>query len=169
MGNKTECALLGYVIGLGRDYQTKRNEIPEDKLYKVYTFNSVRKSMSTVIELPNKEGYRVFTKGASEIILSKCVFVFGRDGKIDRFPKEDQDRMVRQVIEPMAGEGLRTIGLAFKDYVRRKPTAQYEVQIESEPNWEDEASICSRLTCLAVIGIEDPVRPEVSTIAFCVS
>ena len=162
MGNKTECALLGYVIGLGRDYQTKRDEIPEDKLYKVYTFNSVRKSMSTVIELPQKAGYRVFTKGASEIILTRCMFNHGKDGKIERFPREEQDRMVKNVIEPMACNGLRTIGIAYKDYVRRKPQSPNEVQIESEPDWEDEEAICSRLTCLCVVGIEDPVRPEVS-------
>ena len=71
VGNKTECALLGYVIDLGKDYQTKRNEIPEDKLHKVYTFNSVRKSMSTVIPLDNNEGYRVFTKVCHQI----CLFV----------------------------------------------------------------------------------------------
>ena len=161
VGNKTECALLGYVIGLGRDYQTKRNEIPEDKLYKVYTFNSVRKNMSTVIELPRKEGFRVFCKGASEIVLKKCMFIYGKDGKLERFSKEEQDRMVKQVIEPMASDGLRTICIAFKDYVRRKPTSPHEVQIETEPNWEDEEAVVSRLTCLAVVGIEDPVRPEV--------
>lgn len=161
VGNKTECALLGYVIGLGRDYQTKRNEVPEDKLYKVYTFNSVRKNMSTVIELPRKEGFRVFCKGASEIVLKKCMFIYGRDGKLERFSKEEQDRMVKTVIEPMAMDGLRTICISYKDYVRRKPTSPHEVQIETEPNWEDEDAIVSRLTCLAVVGIEDPVRPEV--------
>jgi Ca2+ transporting ATPase len=95
VGNKTECALLGFVVGIGKDYQTKRNEIPEDKLYKVYTFNSVRKNMSTVIELPKKEGYRVFCKGASEIVLKKCMFIYGKDGKLDRFTKDEQDRVVR--------------------------------------------------------------------------
>jgi len=62
VGNKTECALLGFVLDLGQDYQSSRTAIPEDKLYKVYTFNSVRKSMSTVVELPNGQGFRVFTK-----------------------------------------------------------------------------------------------------------
>lgn len=35
LGNKTECALLGFVIDLGRDYQTIRDEIPEECLNKV--------------------------------------------------------------------------------------------------------------------------------------
>ena len=53
---------------MGKDYQIKRNEIPEDKLHKVYTFNSMRKSMTTVIPLDNNEGYRVFTKVCHHLI-----------------------------------------------------------------------------------------------------
>ncbi len=45
-------------------------------LIQVYTFNSSRKSMMTVVELPKKDGggYRVYAKGASEIILSRYEF-----------------------------------------------------------------------------------------------
>ncbi|XFG08150.1 hypothetical protein AB1E19_011774 [Capra hircus] len=70
VGNKTECALLGFVSDLKQDYHAVRSEVPEEKLYKVYTFNSVRKSMSTVTEKPGG-GYRMHSKGASEIILRK--------------------------------------------------------------------------------------------------
>jgi len=70
VGNKTECALLGFVLDLKQDYEQVRTEIPEEKLFKVYTFNSVRKSMTTVI---NKEdgGFHIFSKGASEIVLKR--------------------------------------------------------------------------------------------------
>ena len=73
VGNKTECALLGFVHDLGQDYEAVRAKCPEEKLYKVYTFNSVRKSMSTVICHPSGQAgsYRLFSKGASEIILKK--------------------------------------------------------------------------------------------------
>ncbi|RWS28782.1 plasma membrane calcium-transporting ATPase 3-like protein [Leptotrombidium deliense] len=161
VGNKTECALLGFILNLGKDYQTIRDEITEEMFHKVYTFNSVRKSMSTVIALKNNEGYRVYTKGASEMVLKKCMFIFGKDGKIDRFTKEEQDKVVRDVVEPMASNGLRTICVAYKDFVRHKPNQANEVQIEGEPNWEDEDSVVSRLTCMCIVGIEDPVRPEV--------
>lgn len=75
VGNKTECALLGFVLALGKKYQTVRDDYPEETFTRVYTFNSVRKSMSTVI--PRKGGgYRLFTKGASEIIMKKYVYAF---------------------------------------------------------------------------------------------
>ena len=35
VGNKTECALLGFVLDLGRDYEPIRAEAPEEGLYKV--------------------------------------------------------------------------------------------------------------------------------------
>ena len=34
----------------------------------------------------------------------------------------------------------------------------------AEPCWDDENSIVSNLTCICVVGIEDPVRPEVSVL-----
>ena len=73
IGNKTECAMLGFITELGFNYENMRAELPEAKLYKVYTFNSVRKSMSTVIELDDHSGFRLFSKGASEIMLRKSV------------------------------------------------------------------------------------------------
>jgi Ca2+ transporting ATPase len=70
VGNKTECALLGFVQNMNKSYQTIRDDIPEETFTRVYTFNSVRKSMSTVIPRPGG-GYRLFSKGASEIMLKK--------------------------------------------------------------------------------------------------
>lgn len=93
--------------------------------------------------------------------MKKCMFIYGKDGTLLRFPRDEQDKLIRNVIEPMASDGLRTICIAYKDYVRRKTTSANEIQMEAEPNWDDEDSIVSRLTCLAIIGIEDPVRPEV--------
>jgi len=71
IGNKTECALLGFVVELGQDYEKIREAMPEEKIIKVYTFNSVRKSMSTVVPRHDARGFHVFSKGASEIVLKK--------------------------------------------------------------------------------------------------
>lgn len=51
----------------------------------------------------------------------------------------------------MASEGLRTICLGYRDF----PAG------EGEPDWDNENDILSGLTCICVVGIEDPVRPEV--------
>ncbi|XP_056108517.1 plasma membrane calcium-transporting ATPase 2 isoform X5 [Rhinichthys klamathensis goyatoka] len=149
VGNKTECGLLGLVLDLKRDYQTVRNQIPEEKLYKVYTFNSSRKSMSTVIKLPDGN-FRMYSKGASEIILKKCALILNEVGETRVFRPRDRDEMVKKIIEPMACDGLRTICVAYRDFSG-----------DPEPNWEDENNILTDLTAICVVGIEDPVRPEV--------
>ncbi|XP_077943795.1 plasma membrane calcium-transporting ATPase 3b isoform X4 [Gasterosteus aculeatus] len=149
VGNKTECGLLGFVLDLQRDYAPVREQVPEERLYKVYTFNSVRKSMCTVIKLPDGS-FRLYSKGASEILLKKCSFILDANGEARTFRPRDRDEMVKQVIEPMACEGLRTICIAYRD-----------LPCNPEPDWENEADILSELTCLSVVGIEDPVRPEV--------
>ncbi|XP_030920165.1 plasma membrane calcium-transporting ATPase 2 isoform X3 [Geospiza fortis] len=149
VGNKTECGLLGFVLDLKQDYEPVRSLIPEEKLYKVYTFNSVRKSMSTVIKMPDGS-FRMYSKGASEIVLKKCARILNAAGEPRIFRPRDRDEMVKKVIEPMACDGLRTICVAFRDF----PSSP-------EPDWDNENDILSDLTCICVVGIEDPVRPEV--------
>ncbi|XP_030748686.1 plasma membrane calcium-transporting ATPase 2 isoform X3 [Sitophilus oryzae] len=159
VGNKTECALLGFTLNLNKNYQNIRDDYPEESFTRVYTFNSVRKSMSTVI--PRREGgFRLYTKGASEIILNRCAFIYGHDGRLEKFTRDMQERLLKQVIEPMACDGLRTICIAYKEFVPGKAEIN-QVHIDNEPNWDDEENIVSNLTCLCVVGIEDPVRPEV--------
>ncbi|XP_044919245.1 plasma membrane calcium-transporting ATPase 2 isoform X2 [Mustela nigripes] len=149
VGNKTECGLLGFVLDLKQDYEPVRIQMPEEKLYKVYTFNSVRKSMSTVIKLPD-ESFRMYSKGASEIVLKKCCKILNGAGEPRVFRPRDRDEMVKKVIEPMACDGLRTICVAYRDF----PSSP-------EPDWDNENDILNDLTCICVVGIEDPVRPEV--------
>ncbi|XP_043936346.1 plasma membrane calcium-transporting ATPase 3 isoform X4 [Protopterus annectens] len=149
VGNKTECSLLGFLLDLKRDYQPVRDQIPEEKLYKVYTFNSVRKSMSTVIRLPDG-GFRLYSKGASEIILKKCSSILNTTGEARSFRPRDREEMVKKVIEPMACDGLRTICIAYRDFSGIP-----------EPEWDNENEIVGDLICITVVGIEDPVRPEV--------
>ncbi|XP_069822585.1 plasma membrane calcium-transporting ATPase 2 isoform X9 [Dendropsophus ebraccatus] len=149
VGNKTECGLLGFLLDLKQNYQTVRTLIPEEKLYKVYTFNSVRKSMSTVVKLEDGS-FRMYSKGASEIVLKKCSKILNGAGEPRIFKPRDRDEMVKKVIEPMASDGLRTICIAYRDFPQ-----------SPEPDWDNENDIVTDLTCIAVVGIEDPVRPEV--------
>lgn len=78
------------------------------------------------------------------------------NGEPKVFRPRDRDDIVKSVIEPMASEGLRTICLAFRDFAAGEP----------EPEWDNENDIVTGLTCIAVVGIEDPVRHEVGKALF---
>lgn len=165
VGNKTECALLGFVQSLGRNYEDLREQWPEERLYKVYTFNSVRKSMSTVIKEKEKPlTFLLFTKGASEMVVKCCSWALDAKGNPKPFGPQDQENLTVSVIEPMAAEGLRTICVAYKRIiVDGPPKYPSDVIVREEPNWDDEDRLLEGFTCLAIVGIEDPVRPEVPT------
>ena len=115
--------MLGYVLEIGETYQVYRDETPEETYKKVYTFNSSRKSMTTVI--PFNGGYRVFTKGASEMVLSKCSTIIGRNGLKSNFGENDQQDVIKNVIDPMASNGLRTIAVAYKDFIAEEGNAYF--------------------------------------------
>jgi len=66
-----------------------------------------------IIDLINSES-RIITI-FSDVI--RCSWIMGNDGKPHPFGTQDQENLVRAVIEPMASEGLRTIGIAYKNYV----------------------------------------------------
>lgn len=88
---------------------------------------------------------------ADPVLCCRCCKILTASGEAKAFKPRDKDDLVKKVIEPMASEGLRTICLAYRDF----PSA------DGEPDWDDEGHILTGLTCIAVVGIEDPVRPEV--------
>ena len=59
--------------------------------------------MSTIVKNPSG-GYIVYTKGASEMILSKCSKVLDNKGECIPFGPEDRTNMMSKVIQPFAQE-----------------------------------------------------------------
>ncbi|KAF6160132.1 hypothetical protein GIB67_016568 [Kingdonia uniflora] len=141
LGTPTESALLEFGLLLGGDFDTQRSEA---KIIKVEPFNSVRKKMSVLVAL-SSGGLRVFCKGASEIILGMCDKIIDSNGVPVKL-SETQVASVKDIINGLANEALRTLCLAFKDMVESSDGHN----IPSEG-----------YTLVAVVGIKDPVRPGV--------
>ena len=152
--------MLGLVTELGGSYEQIRLKYPSDQHAKVFTFNSARKMMSTVVKY--NQGYRLFSKGASEIVLNKCGYYLNADCKAIRLSQDNIEDTIRNVVEPMACDGLRTISVAYRDFMPEgtgnDPNVTYYDEV---PDWEDESLILKDFTCICLVGIEDPVRPEV--------
>jgi calcium-translocating P-type ATPase len=163
IGNKTECGLLGFVNDIGGNYEQVRSKFPSEKHVKVFTFNSARKMMSTIVK--NDAGFRLFSKGASEIVLNKCGYSLNPNGEPIKLTQDMINNIITTVVEKMALNGLRTICIAYRDFMPKSAQngsqAENVTFYESEPDWNDEGQILDQFTCLGLIGIEDPVRPEV--------
>ena len=151
LGDKTECGLLAFVAYLNESYEHLRQIHPSNSFVHVYTFTSQRKRMTTCIPHPNiPGGIRLLCKGAAEIILEKSSFIMNNNGVKPLVSKEYEN--ILRNINKMASEGLRTIGVAYKDFLP-----------DDQPiNWDaDEFKIISDLTLVCICGLQDPLRPEV--------
>jgi len=150
LGNKTECALLYMLIkNFDIDYLAIRNDAEQDKA-QVYTFSSDRKRMSTVLRFENESEFRIFTKGAAEIVYSLCNRQILPNGSITEITSEMR-KNTEQVIKDMASTGLRTICIAFNDFTVKD---ERDLADTSDPPEKE-------LICVALVGIKDPLRKEV--------
>ncbi|ETW07814.1 calcium-translocating P-type ATPase, PMCA-type [Aphanomyces invadans] len=149
-GNKTECALLQLAADLGVQYADVRKET---ELLRMITFSSAKKRMSVVVPLSDSK-VRIFTKGASEIVLGLCTSQLHLDGTTSEFTTADKANVNSTVIEKFAEQAYRTLSLAYRDV---DVTAD---EIKDPSQWSDD-DIEKDLTCICIVGIEDPVREEV--------
>ena len=150
IGNKTECAMLAFVNALGGDYEAVRSSLTAEQNTEkeIHTFSSARKRMSTLV--PNeKGGFRLYCKGAAEIVLELCTSMLNGEGEPMPFSQQDRDNARNKVIKYFAEDGLRCIALAIRDF-DKKP--------ELVNDWLD---LEKNLSLVLLVGIEDPVRDEV--------
>lgn len=118
--------------------------------------------MSTVIKKTDEQGgYRLFTKGAAEVVLRKCKFIWNSKDEPEFLTEIDLQKLIKDVVDPMTSNGLRTICLAYRDFVPQDARIN-QTEFSSEINWDDdEDAIAANLTAIAIIGLQDPVRSEV--------
>ncbi|KAG9257789.1 uncharacterized protein F5Z01DRAFT_647092 [Emericellopsis atlantica] len=167
VGSKTETALLMFAqehLGM----QRVSNEREAAKVLYLIPFDSRRKLMGTVVELPHGEGSRIYVKGASEIILDHC-------GQILREPREKLDTSlgplsdddvteVHDRIDDYASRSLRTIGIAYRDFESWPPSGA-KTTSDGDLDIDD---LLQNLCFVSLVGIQDPLRPGVpEAIAKC--
>ena len=68
---------------------------------KVFSFSSLRK-LSSVLMPKEDGGYRLYVKGASEIVLSDCTTMLNQDGETVPLDKDTKNNLVNNVITTMA-------------------------------------------------------------------
>lgn len=115
--------------------------------------------MSTLTESPN--GSTLFTKGASEIILGMCSEYIDERGKKVSLSEEEKSGIKEKVIEHLASEGreLFTISDTYSILGLRTLSIAYKELDERKEEWEKPPE--EKLTLIAIVGIQDPLRPEV--------
>jgi len=140
--NATEIALLEFCkkkkISIYKEIEKKPrlSEVP---------FDSTRKIMSTLNQINGK--YYLFTKGAIDVILNKCSYIYVND-KIRRITAGDSFD-INVNVKNLTNQGFRIIALAYKEYTK-------DVTIEKQITTQDESS----LVFLGFLALYDPPRLE---------
>lgn len=149
LGTPTEAAILEFGLLLGGDFLTERQA---SKILKLEPFNSSKKRMGAILELPSG-GLRAHCKGASEILLAACDKVIDSNGTVVSLDKSSIDHL-NSMIEEFASEALRTLCLAYQ---------------EIDNGFRAASPIPTNgYTCIGIVGIKDPVRPGVKeSVAIC--
>lgn len=153
IGSRTETALLSFArsylgmgpLGLERSNATIVYLVP---------FHALHQCMATVVKL-NNGVYRLYVKGAPELLLTKCTRIIANPFiQLGDVPITSEDTKVLQnLIKNYASRSLRTIGLMYRDFDHWPPIyEQTEIKIDH---------LLSELVFLAIVGIQDPLRPEV--------
>jgi Ca2+ transporting ATPase len=159
-GNSTECAMFKFVNQLNgfagnpgdasMPYKSIRESFPESADGRAaITFSSKRKRMSTLVPWPGG-GFRLFTKGASEMVMTLCTTYMDADGSIKPLDDAKKKELEESVINQFANQGLRTISVAYRHF----ETTPADNGVLPETTEAD-------LTMVCIVGIEDPLRPEV--------
>ncbi|KAK7690441.1 hypothetical protein QCA50_005539 [Cerrena zonata] len=163
VGSKTETALLKFAKESSwADYKATR-ELAEIK--QMIPFSSERKAMGVVVK--HGRGYRLYLKGASEILTKKCSrhVVVHRSASDYSSEKEvetveidelSKDNISRTIIF-YANQTLRTIALCYRDF-EQWPPAGCKLDSSDEVDYDD---LAQNLVLIAITGIEDPLREGV--------
>ena len=110
-------------------------------------FSSERKLMSTIhTDAERQEHVLALTKGAPDVLLSRCSHELV--GEESTPLTEERRAAIRQGNEALAGEALRTLGVAFRSLPRDTEPETIDAEVERD------------LVFLGLIGMIDPPRDE---------
>jgi P-type Ca2+ transporter type 2B len=159
--NATEKAILKMLDKFECKYEDLRAKHLKDPFIR-FQFTSRRKKMGSVLtEIHDNEfsyDKRLHVKGAAEIVLNSCTYYIDENGNKKELTDEKKHDIIDNVIEHFARDALRTICLAYKDLKEGEGGATHEDEHEDGVNRVVEKL---GLTCIAILGIRDIIRPEV--------
>ncbi|OAA73397.1 P-type calcium ATPase [Cordyceps fumosorosea ARSEF 2679] len=157
VGSSTETALLKFShdhLGMG----PLREERANSPVLTMFPFDSTRKWMAVLIKLPNGH-YRLLIKGAAEVVFEYCAYTIPDPEdphNMDRLSEENR-ASIRESIQEYAGQMLRPVALAFRDF----EASEVFENPDEDPAAVNLEWLASGLVHIGVFGIRDPLRPEV--------
>ena len=142
-GEPTEAALVNWAVTM----DINKDFLEQGPFRRVgeAPFDSERKMMSTIHTTP-EGGYVQFTKGAPDVLLSKCTKIYS-NGAIRDLDEKDRSAILK-ANKDFADKALRVLAGAMRHH-------------DGIPQDQSPANLEHDLVFLGLTGMIDPVRPEV--------
>ena len=181
VGSAVEVAMLKWARLLGVDDLQMRDKNPQLKeddgktagIIKLFPFHSARKRSSCLLRLPNGK-FRLYVKGAPEMVIRLCDRLQYSETGVKELTGDFQEiegkvsgegsrrRIVEHCIYPMAKQALRVLAFAYRDFDTAEDWDKMVTYATEEQKGVGECpAVESGLTLVALLGFQDPVRPEV--------
>lgn len=142
-GEPTECALVNYAYKLGINKKSVEDKMPR---VKEVPFDSGRKMMTTIHADEESGKVIQYTKGAPDEVLKKCTMILDK-GTVRALTDEDKNNIL-QANKNMADKALRVLMASQRIY-------------DTMPDKISAESVENQLCFIGLVGMIDPVRPEV--------
>jgi P-type Ca2+ transporter type 2C len=157
VGSKTEGALLQIMSTMSKNDTDPidthfYNDIRTQPKTKVFSFSSARK-LSSILVPHGTDGYRLYVKGASEIVLGHCTSYVTKLDSVEKLDKDKKEMLSNDVITKMAKDALRTIAIGYCDFTKE--------EISDPKALDDDWGYTQKCTLQAIVGIIDPLRDDV--------
>ena len=159
IGSKTETALLQFAAeNLG--IESLAEERANANIVQMVPFDSGRKCMAVVIKLSNGK-FRMFVKGASEILIAKCsrILTNPKTSLADEALNSEHRQVLDGIVSTYASRSLRTIAMLSRDFEQWPPRGGVSADDKRQADFD---KIFNNMTFLGVVGIQDPLRPGVT-------
>lgn len=152
-GESTEGALITLAKSAGYDVEAIRNF--NKRLYEIPFDPSIKYMISLNEEASGKnKDIRAYMKGAFEHIIDKCSYIRQSNGTLKDLTKSEKNRLLSYV-NNYSSQTLRVMGFATK----KIPKLSFEKF--GKLNEKDSKHIASEYIFEGIVGIEDPIRPDV--------
>ncbi len=152
-GEPTEVAIVNKALEVGQNKQELYNQM---RRIADIPFDSNRKMMTTIHKIPN--GYRIISKGAPDVLLKKCKYIYQSTENEYHNVTELTNRTIEQIENQnlqMAEKALRVLAIAYVD-------------VKELPNKIESSTIEKNLVFVGLIGMIDPPREGVKeAVATC--
>lgn len=143
LGDPTEGALITFSGKQGIDEKKLEEEFPR---VEEIPFDSERKMMSTFHKNYFENKVSSFTKGAPDVVLSRCKY-FLKDGEVVELTEKDREEISEQN-NSFAKNALRVLAYAYRNY-------------DNIPSEISSETIEKDMVFVGLTGMIDPARPEV--------